>query len=104
MEFVAGETLGGRIVRDPRFAEVRPKLARQCGEILARIHAIPASAAPHLKQSTAAELVDQWRAAYLATDWPRPGVRPGVPLAGRTPAAAAGSGRGWCTATSGTAT
>ena len=41
MDFVAGETLGGRIVRDPRFAEVRPKLARQCGEILARIHAIP---------------------------------------------------------------
>src|SRR5580698_6378533 len=72
MEFVAGETLGGRIVRDARFAEVRPKLARQCGEILARIHAIPASAAPHLKHSTAAELVDQWRAAYLATDWPRP--------------------------------
>ena len=72
MEFVAGETLGGRIVRDARFAEVRPKLARQCGEILARIHAIPASAAPHLKHSTAAELVDQWRTAYQTTEWPRP--------------------------------
>ncbi|HZZ89204.1 MAG TPA: phosphotransferase family protein [Caulobacteraceae bacterium] len=72
MTFVAGETLGGRIVRDARFAEVRPKLARQCGEILARIHAIPASAAPHLKHSTAAELVDQWRTAYEATEWPRP--------------------------------
>jgi aminoglycoside phosphotransferase (APT) family kinase protein len=72
MDFVAGETLGGRIVRDARFAEVRPKLARQCGEILARIHAIPAEAAPHLKHSTAAELVDQWRTAYQATNWPRP--------------------------------
>jgi aminoglycoside phosphotransferase (APT) family kinase protein len=72
MDFVAGETLGGRIVRDARFAEVRPKLARQCGEILARIHAIPAEAAPHLKHSTAAELVDQWRTAYQSTEWPRP--------------------------------
>ena len=50
------------------------KLARASAsaEILARIHAIPASAAPHLKHSTAAELVDQWRTAYLITDWPRP--------------------------------
>jgi aminoglycoside phosphotransferase (APT) family kinase protein len=72
MEFVTGETLGGRIVRDARFAEARPKLARQCGEILARIHAIPADAAPDLKRSSATELVDEWRAAYQATDWPRP--------------------------------
>jgi aminoglycoside phosphotransferase (APT) family kinase protein len=72
MRFVAGETLGGRIVRDPRFAEVRPKLARQCGEILARIHAISAENAPPLKQAGAVELIDQLRASYQATDWPRP--------------------------------
>jgi aminoglycoside phosphotransferase (APT) family kinase protein len=35
---VAGETLGRRIVSDPRFEAVRPKLARQCGGILASIH------------------------------------------------------------------
>jgi len=72
MEFVEGETLGGRVVRDARFAETRPRLARQCGEILARIHAIPPAAAPALKTSTPAELLAQWRASYEATDWPRP--------------------------------
>jgi aminoglycoside phosphotransferase (APT) family kinase protein len=72
MQFVEGETLGGRIVRDERFAAARPHLARQCGEILARIHAIPASAAPMLKRSGPAELVGGWRASYDATAWPRP--------------------------------
>jgi aminoglycoside phosphotransferase (APT) family kinase protein len=72
MAFVPGETLGGRIVRDPRFAEVRPKLARQCGEILARIHAIATEHAPPLKHAGAAELIEQLQASYQATDWPRP--------------------------------
>jgi len=72
MEFVEGETLGGRIVRDARFAETRPRLARQCGEILARIHAIPPGGAPTLKRSSPAQLVAQWRASYDATDFPRP--------------------------------
>ena len=72
MEFVDGETLGGRIVRDERFAATRPKLAYQCGEILARLHTIPRAAAPNLKLSTPAELLAQWRASYEASDWPRP--------------------------------
>jgi aminoglycoside phosphotransferase (APT) family kinase protein len=72
MQFVEGETLGGRIVRDPRFAATRPMLARQCGEILARIHAIAPGVAPNLKHSTPAELLAQWRASYEATAWPRP--------------------------------
>lgn len=40
LEWLEGETLGARIVRSDRFAEVRPRLARQCGEILGRIHTI----------------------------------------------------------------
>jgi aminoglycoside phosphotransferase (APT) family kinase protein len=40
MEWLEGETLGARIVREPALAAIRPKLAEQCGEILARIHAI----------------------------------------------------------------
>lgn len=40
MSWVEGETLGARIARHDDFAAVRPRLARQCGEILARIHAI----------------------------------------------------------------
>lgn len=37
---IAGETLGRKIVGDPKFEAVRPKLARQCGEVLAKIHAV----------------------------------------------------------------
>lgn len=44
MEWLDGETLGARIARDEAFAAVRPRLARQCGEILARIHAIDVAA------------------------------------------------------------
>src|SRR5690242_12718296 len=40
MEWLEGEALGARIVRDPSLDGIRPKLAEQCGEILARIHAI----------------------------------------------------------------
>lgn len=40
MEWMEGETLGARIVRAPEFEAIRPQLARQCGEVLARIHAL----------------------------------------------------------------
>jgi hypothetical protein len=40
MEWLEGETRGARIVRSDAFAQIRPELAYQCGEILARIHAI----------------------------------------------------------------
>lgn len=44
MEWLEGETLGARIVRGEEFAAIRPKLARQCGEVLARIHSIDLAA------------------------------------------------------------
>jgi aminoglycoside phosphotransferase (APT) family kinase protein len=72
MEFVDGETLGGRIVRDPRFEATRPKLARQCGEILGGLHQIPPAVAPKLKVSSPADLLAQWRGSYDASNWPRP--------------------------------
>ena len=48
MERVEGETLARRILRDEEFAAVRPRLAEQCGEILARIHSIPLADVPGL--------------------------------------------------------
>jgi len=48
---VAGETLGRKIVYDRSFADVRPGLARSCGEILARIHSIAAPELPLLLAS-----------------------------------------------------
>jgi aminoglycoside phosphotransferase (APT) family kinase protein len=49
MERVDGETLARRILRDDAFAGVRPRLAEQCGEILARIHSIPLDEVPGLE-------------------------------------------------------
>jgi aminoglycoside phosphotransferase (APT) family kinase protein len=40
MEHVDGETIPRKILRGEAFKGARPKLARQCGEILARLHAI----------------------------------------------------------------
>ena len=72
MGFVEGETLGGRIVKSPDMAPARPMLARQCGEILARIHTLDPDAFPNLRRQTPTELVEQWLAAYRASNWPRP--------------------------------
>jgi aminoglycoside phosphotransferase (APT) family kinase protein len=40
MDRLQGETIARKILRDAAFDAVRPKLARQCGEILARIHRV----------------------------------------------------------------
>jgi len=52
MEWLDGETLGQRVVRAEELAGIRPRLARECGQILGRIHAL------------------DWRAAGLAGDLP----------------------------------
>jgi aminoglycoside phosphotransferase (APT) family kinase protein len=72
MGFVEGETLGGRIARSEALAGARPRLARQCGEILARIHTLDPADFPSLRRATPAELVAQYRASYEASQWPRP--------------------------------
>jgi len=41
MGYVEGEAIPRRILRDESLAEVRPRLAGQCGQILARLHATP---------------------------------------------------------------
>ena len=72
MGFVEGETLGGRIVKSPDLAAARTFLARQCGEIIARIHTINPDDFPTLRRFTPAEQVAQYKETYLATNWPRP--------------------------------
>ncbi len=67
MEWLEGETLGARIVRSESLAAVRPKLARQCGEILARIHAIDVEKtglADRLQAVTPRQYVEQTWAGY----------------------------------------
>lgn len=50
MERLNGETLPHRLLRDDRWATVRPKLVHQFGEILGRIHAIDPAQLPRLEE------------------------------------------------------
>jgi aminoglycoside phosphotransferase (APT) family kinase protein len=72
MGFVAGETLGQKILRDPALDKIRPDLARQCGATMAAIHRIDASDIADLKASTARSQVDDLAAAHQAGGWVRP--------------------------------
>lgn len=67
---VAGETLGRKIVADPRFEAVRPKLARQCGEILAQIHT--AKPAVDLKTVGFLEELERYELVYRQSGAERP--------------------------------
>ncbi|MCP5039538.1 MAG: phosphotransferase family protein, partial [bacterium] len=75
MEWLEGETLGTRIVRSEELAHVRPKLARQCGEVLARIHAIDTEAsglAQRLQILDPCAYVEQIYAGYRQFETPQP--------------------------------
>ena len=72
MEFVAGETLGGRIVKAASLAGARETLAYSCGQILARIHAIDPRKFPSLAHQSPADLIEQWHAAYRRDSVCRP--------------------------------
>lgn len=72
MRRLEGETLGRRIVRDEAFASVRPDLARRCGEVLARIHAVPTEDLPPLATSDARGELARYEAVYRELDARRP--------------------------------
>jgi aminoglycoside phosphotransferase (APT) family kinase protein len=58
MQWLDGFTLGAQIVKTPELADIRPQLARRCGEVLAQIHGIDLVASgldQHLQQQTAEE-------------------------------------------------
>ncbi len=62
MEWLEGETVGGRILRAPELDAIRPRLAFQCGEVLARIHGIDPLAsglAERLKTVSTREYVEE---------------------------------------------
>jgi len=64
LSFVAGETLGRRIVASPQFALVRPGLAAQCGGALAGIHGIETDAALALPVLDAAGTLAWYEGIY----------------------------------------
>jgi len=71
MDRIPGETIARRILRNDEFADVRPRLARQCGSILAAIHGI-AIGDLKLALSPAQAQLDQYRSLYDAYDHPHP--------------------------------
>ena len=72
MDRVAGETQGRKLLRDPALAAVRPKLAADCGAIMARIHAMPWSALPPLRCGFALDESRAWAARFHAGGSVRP--------------------------------
>lgn len=75
MEWLDGITLGARIVRSPDLAETRPKLARQCGEILGRLHTIDLEGHGldrDLASLGAVDFIEQTRGRYEALATPQP--------------------------------
>ncbi|WNV08239.1 phosphotransferase family protein [Tardiphaga sp. 709] len=72
MQRVAGETIPRKILRDDEFAGARPKLARQCGQILAEIHGLPAASLPQLRRMTAAAEIAELQREIDGFGWPRP--------------------------------
>ncbi|MFM8973691.1 MAG: phosphotransferase family protein, partial [Actinomycetota bacterium] len=72
MDHVSGETIARRILRDDEFAAARPRLADQCGEIAARIHAVPTDGLPRLPVQDGPSQVDFYRNALDAFGEPHP--------------------------------
>ncbi|WP_441240492.1 phosphotransferase family protein [Tardiphaga sp. 768_D3_N2_1] len=72
MQRVAGETIPRKILRDDEFADARPKLARQCGEILAGIHGLSAASLPQLRCMNAAAEIAELQCEIDGFGWPRP--------------------------------
>jgi aminoglycoside phosphotransferase (APT) family kinase protein len=75
MGWLEGETLGNRIARHEDFAVIRPRLARQCGEILGRLHGIDiegiALDSP-LRRETPEDLVRATWQLYQSYQTPQP--------------------------------
>src|SRR3989344_1332063 len=69
---VDGETLGKKIVSDPRFDAVRPGLARQCGESLVAIHRTPPPPGLNLKAVDGTAALDRHQEGSRAARAERP--------------------------------
>jgi aminoglycoside phosphotransferase (APT) family kinase protein len=72
MTRVRGEALGPRILRDPKFDVVRPRLAAECGRILAKLHAVPIVSLPPLPAPKIEAEIARWRSLLERLDDHRP--------------------------------
>ena len=72
MDYVNGETIPRKILRDAVFADIRPRLAFELGKILARIHAMTGGGLQTLREITAQTAIKELHLAYKADGCPRP--------------------------------
>jgi aminoglycoside phosphotransferase (APT) family kinase protein len=73
MAHVAGQTIARKILRDEEYSLARPLLAFQCGEALAKIHAVaPDNLPPDLPISHGLDQLDRYEAIYRGFDMDRP--------------------------------
>jgi aminoglycoside phosphotransferase (APT) family kinase protein len=78
MDRVDGETIPRRILRDDMYAGARPRLAAQCGEIAARIHATDMATLPELPVQSAAFQIAQYRENLDGFGEPHPAFELGL--------------------------
>ncbi|MCW5732698.1 MAG: phosphotransferase family protein [Enhydrobacter sp.] len=72
MRRVGGIAIARKLLRDPPYADARGKIARQLGEIVARIHAVDTAGLPPLPHREAADQVAALRTALDSLDQPQP--------------------------------
>ena len=72
MEFVSGETIPRKILRDERFAQIRPKLAFRIGEVLAKIHQTDLSKIKELEKMTFYNALNKLYEVYSSFNEPQP--------------------------------
>ena len=75
MQWLDGETLGTRILRAPELAALRPRLAFECGQLLARIHGIDIedeALADCLTEMPTREFIQNMWQRYQSYDIPQP--------------------------------
>jgi aminoglycoside phosphotransferase (APT) family kinase protein len=83
MARVDGETIASRILRERRLERARSVMARQCGEILARIHSVDLAGLPGLPavpagRTPAAAALAAWRDTYDELAEPHPAIEVGL--------------------------
>lgn len=69
MEQIEGETIPRKILRDDEYASARTRLAAQCGDVLARLHAIDPDTVAGLEEH---DQLSQFRAIFDGMGQPHP--------------------------------
>ena len=70
MDRLEGETIARKLLRDDEYAGARPLLAAQCGEALARLHAVEPSTIEGLDETI--DPVEEWRTSLDQLRQPHP--------------------------------